>query len=169
MKIYDSFQSFWNEYSPAKPNVHGFQDWQVVQIIHTSDEEYARQTSTGQDELGFQPLSIVLANPIAKEAKQVLVRDVTDKTANDFRDYCRKQYLDQLDKRFGSFKPDTFHAFAEYDSWDSFYNVWLEREGKPMFMHNVPLLFDHTPKIEYWTRKQTGQEILPYQRLLLTT
>ena len=169
MKIYDSFQLFWDVFSAEKPNSHGFHDWQVVQAIHISDEEYARQTATGEDELGFQPMSLILANPIAKEAKQVLIKNVTDKVARSFREYCREQYASQIGGRFGSFTPDQIHAFVEYDSWESFYKTWLERDGKPMFMHNIPLLFDHTPKIEYWSRKQTGQGVLRYQRLLVTT
>lgn len=169
MKVYDSFQLFWNDLSAEKPSKHGFHDWQVVQILHTSDEEYRAQQATGSNELGFQPLSVTLANPFIHQTKQALIKNVDSKLAQDFRDFCRKQYYGELPNRFNSFKPDTFHAFAEYDNWESFYKTWLEREGKTVFNLNIPLLFDHTPKIEYWTRKQTGQEIMPYQRLLVTT
>ncbi len=168
MKIYDTFQLFWNDFSTTRPNTHGFHNWQVAQILHTSDQSYARQLSSGNDELGFQPLSVTMANPFTKESKQILIKDVNDELANNFAHHCRKAYVSNLGSRFGNFKPDTFHAFAEYDNWDSFYKTWLERDGKPVFMHSLPLLFDHTPKIDYWTRKQTGQEVLPYQRLLIT-
>lgn len=169
MKIYNSFQLFWDEFSSTKPNKYGFSDWGVVQILHTSDKDYTAQIKNNADELGFQPLSITLANPNSKRTKKILVKNVNDKLFNDFTRLCRNTYLEQLDKRFGNFTPDTFHAFAEYDSWESFYKTWLERDGKPVFALNLPLLFDHTPKIEYWARKQTGQEIMPYQRLLITT
>lgn len=169
MKIYENFQLFWDELHSEQPNAFNFHDWQVAQILHTSDEEYGRQQATGTDELGFQPLSVLLANPFTKQTKQVLIKDVRSKLAHDFKDFCRKQYNADLPKKFGSFRPDEFHAFTEYDSWDSFYKTWLERHGKPVFDLNIPLLFDHTPRTEYWVRKQTGQEVLPYQRLLITT
>jgi len=169
MQIYDTFQQFWNELSSQTLNSHQFHDWQVVQVLHTSDQEYAVQKATVQDELGFQPLSITLANTLTQQSKQVLIKDVTDSIANDFRTYARHQYVDDLPQCFGSFRPDTFEAFAEYDNWELFYTTWLEREGKLVVNQNVPLLFDHTPKVEYWTRKQTGQPVLPYQRLLVTT
>lgn len=169
MKVYQSFQVFWDELTGAKPNTHGFHDWQVVQIIHTGDERYAEQKAEGQDELGFQPLSITMANPLTQATKRVLIKDVNDKLAQDFSDYCRKLYINELEGRFVNSRNDVFHAFTEYDSWEEFHDVWLEREGKSVFMHNIPLLFDHTSKIDYWTRKQTGQEVMPYQRLLITT
>lgn len=169
MQVYDSFQKFWNDYSATQPNIHGFQDWQVVQILHTSNTDYAKQVAHDADELGFQPLTILLADPLKKQTKRLLVKNVDDKLANDFRVYSRTQYSDQLANRFVNLKADTFHAFAEYDNWQSFYNSWLERDGKPVFMHNLPLLFDHTPKIDYWARKQTGQKVLPHQRMLITT
>lgn len=169
MKIYDSFEQFWNAFASEKRNAFGFHDWQVVQITHTSDVEYRQQVQSGQDELGFQPLSVVLANPFLRQTRQAVIKNVTDKTAEGFKDYCRKQYYNELPSRYGSFRPDEFHAFAAYDSWESFYTTWLEREGKQVFYMNIPLLFDHMPQVEYWTRKQTGQEVLPYHRLLVTT
>ena len=110
-----------------------------------------------------------MANPITKSTKQVLIKDVQDKLATDFLKYRNDQFVGQLGARFGSFRPDEFQAFAEYDSWESFYNNWLERDGKSVIGHNLPLLFDHTPKVEYWTRKQSGLDVLEYQRLLVTT
>lgn len=169
MKHYDSFSLFWNDFSVTQANSHGFNDWQVVQILHTSDKNYAAQQKSGADELGFQPLIVTLANPVAKKSKKILVKNVDDSAAIKFADFCRNLYVSQFDARFGNFTPDTFHAFAEYDNWESFYATWLERDTKPVFMHNIPLLFDHTPKVEHWSRKQTGQEVLPYQRLLITT
>jgi len=169
MKVFDSFEMFWDELAPDKRNAFNFQDWQVVQIVHTSDEEYQKQRLEGRDELGFQPLSVILANPLSQQTRQILIKHVSSKLATDFKEYCRKQYYSEFPNRFGSFRPDTFHAFAEYDNWESFYTTWLQRNGKPVFHQNVPLLLDHTPQIEYWTRKQTNQEIMPYQRLLITT
>jgi hypothetical protein len=169
MKVYDNFQHFWNDVQAEQLNAHHFHDWQVAQILHTPDETYQQQAASGLDELGFQPLSVTFANPFLQQSKQVLVKHVDSQLAHDFREYCRKQYIDQLPHRFGSFTPDSFHAFAEYDNWESFNESWLERQDGPVYNRNLPLLFDHTPKIEYWTRKQTGQEIMPYQRLLVTT
>ena len=169
MKIYDSFQQFWNEFTTTKPNAHGFHDWAVVQILHVDDETYSKQRGTPEDELGFQPLSLKLADPLTKTVKQILIKDVDSNTANAFREYVRKLYIEQLGSRFGSFTPDATHAYTEYENWNDFYTVWLERQSKPVFMHNIPLLFDHTPKVELWMRKQTGQTVLPYQRLLITT
>lgn len=169
MKLYDNFQILWDELNAEQPNAHGFHDWQVARILHTSDDEYRAQQASGQDELGFQPLSVTLVNALAHQTKQVLVKNVDSALARWFREFCRARYHAELSSRFGSFKPDTFHAFAEYDSWESFYKSWLWRDGTSVFNLNIPLLFDHTPKVEYWTRKQTGQEVLPYQRLFVTT
>jgi len=169
MKIYDSFQQFWNDLAVDKPNSYGFHDWTLVQVMHTSDKEYAKLQQDGTDELGFQPLFITFANPTTKAVKQMIVKNVNDATAKDFKHFARERYADQFAQRFGSFRPAESHAFTEYEDWDEFYSVWLEDKGQPFFMHNIPLLFDHTPKIEYWTRKQTGQHVLPYQRLLITT
>lgn len=169
MKLYETFQEFWNELTAEKLNAFHFHDWQAVQILHTSDEDYRAQRAAGIDELGFQPLSVTLANPFTQQTKQALIKNVDTKLAQDFRDFCRKRYHSESPNRFGNFRPDTFNAFAEYDSWESFYKTWLERDGQSVVNLNIPLLFDHTPKIEYWTRKQTGQEIMPYQRLLITT
>ncbi|KKW03128.1 MAG: hypothetical protein UY35_C0008G0012 [Candidatus Saccharibacteria bacterium GW2011_GWC2_48_9] len=169
MIIYETFQLFWNDYTKESVNKHGFKDWQVVNIHHTSDADYALQYHSGNDDLGFQPLVITEANPFSHEVRQTLVKHVADAVADSFTEYSRRKYSNSFDKKFGSFKPDTFKAFAEYDDWDSFYYAWLERARQPVFHMNIPLLIDHTPQIEYWTRKQSGQEILPYQRLLITT
>lgn len=169
MRVYDSFQHFWDELNFEHMNAFNFHDWQVVQILHTDDEEYRKHLAAGNDELGFQPLSVTLANPFIQQTERIIVKNVDSKLANDFRDFCRKNYYEQLAHRFNSFRPDATRAFVEYDNWVSFYETWLERAGKMVFSQNIPLLFDHTPKIEYLTRKQTGQKILPYQRLLITT
>lgn len=169
MKIYDTFQQFWNDFSTEKPNDHGFNDWAIVRFTHVNDAEYAKQKIEETDELGFQPLWLTMANPITKSTKQILIKDVQDKLAADFLKYRNDQFVGQLGARFGSFRPDEFQAFAEYDSWESFYSNWLERDGKAVIGHNMPLLFDHTPKVEYWTRKQSGLDVLEYQRLLVTT
>lgn len=169
MTVHENFQTFWNEFSSATPNKYGFLDWQVVSYLHVSDKDYARQNAEGQNELGFQPLMVTLANPFTKETTEHLVKNVTDATAEQFLSMARDRYIKEFGKRFGSFTPSEMHAFAEYDTWDNFYYHWLERDGKQVFSKNVPLLIDHTPKIEYWTRKQSGEDVLPYQRILITT
>ncbi len=137
--------------------------------MHVGDAEYAEQRRNGTDELGFQPFTITLANPFKKEIKEYLVKHVPDTTVEQFLAFSRDRYNQELGNRFGNFTPDETHAFAEYDTWENFYTHWLERDGKQVFSKNIPLLFDHTPKIEHWTRKQSGVEVLPYQRLLITT
>ncbi len=169
MKIHENFQLFWEEFSQQPANKYGFHDWQVAAFLHIGDQEYARQRQLGTDELGFQPLTVTLANPLSKQTDEHLVKHVDDSLAERFLSFARDRYISELANRFGSFTPDEIHAFAEYDTWDNFYSHWLERDGKQVFTKNVPLLIDHTPKIEYWTRKQSGAEVLPYQRLLITT
>jgi len=169
MKIYDSFQLFWNDHSQIEPSQYGFDDWTIVRFRHIDDRTFSVQKNNGSDELGFQPLWITLANPHSKSTREVLIKDVDDELASRFLQHSKESFYTQLGKRFGSFRPDEIHALAEYDNWESFSKIWLERNGKSVLNHNIPLLFDHTPKIEYWTRKQTGLEVLPYQRLLLTT
>ncbi|WP_260764039.1 hypothetical protein [Candidatus Mycosynbacter amalyticus] len=169
MIMYESFQSFWERYSAENINRHGFRDWSVVNISHTSDKDYSIQQQQGLDKLGFQPLVVTEAHPFSRQTRQSLVKHVPDQAARSFIAHCRNQFYDEFSRRAGSFCPDTFKAFAEYDSWDAFYNTWLERDGKPVFHRNIPLLVDHTPQVEYWMRTQTGQENLPYQRLLITT
>ena len=169
MKIYETFQHFWNEFSATKPNVHGFNDQILVSHLHTNDVSYMTQRQDGTDALGFQPLLLIFANPMTKTTTKYLVKNVDDNLAASFLHYCRKQYSEQFPSLFGSFRPDEFHAFAEYDNWESFYKNWFEHKGVSVLDRHLPLLFDHTPMIEYWTRKQTGLEVLPYQRLLVTT
>ncbi len=169
MKLYDTFQLFWTDYAQTQPNSHGFNDWVMVKYLHIDDATFAMQQRVGSDELGFQPLWLTFANPLNKTVRQTLIKGVDDSTLSGFLDYSREMYLEQLDARFGSFKPGEFHAFAEYDTWEAFYKTWLERAGQSVLNHHIPLLFDHTPNIEYWTRKQTGLEVLPHQRLLLTS
>jgi hypothetical protein len=169
MKIFNSFELFWNEFIAQKPNKHGFHDWQVVSFLHVNDEEYNWQRLNGKDELGFQPFTITLANPLKQEIKEYIIKNVTDKLAEQFLAFNRDRYIKELDKRFGNFTPNETHAFAEYENWEDFYSHWLERNGKQVFAHNVPLLFDHTPRTEYLTLKQSGATVLHYQRLLITT
>lgn len=169
MQIYDSFQQFWDEYALSKPNNHGFYDWTVVRLVHTSDKDYQTQKHENNDELGFQPLTVTLANAFEKQSKLVIIKNVNNALAADFARFSRERYLSDLPKRFGSFRPGETNAYTEYDDWPSFNSNWLERNDVPVFQHNVPLLIDHTPKVEYWLRKQTGETVLPYQRLLITT
>jgi hypothetical protein len=169
MKIYETFQLFWNDFAQEKPNKHGFNDWTLVKHLHVNDDLYQQQRQAGLDELGFQPFQLTFANPLEKSTKQVLIKGVDNELANRFLHYSRQLYLGQIEARFGSFRPSEFQALTEYDTWESFYETWLERGGKSVLNHHIPLLFDHTNQIEYWTRKQTGLQVLPYQRLLLTT
>jgi hypothetical protein len=169
MKTYETFQLFWNDFASEKPNGHGFNDWTLVKHLHVDDDLYQRQRQAGVDELGFQPFQLTFANPLEKSTKQVLIKGVDNELANRFLHYSRQLYIGQIEARFGSFRPNEFQALTEYDTWEAFYKTWLERDGKSVLNHHIPLLFDHTNKIEYWTRKQTGLQVLPYQRLLLTT
>jgi hypothetical protein len=169
MKIYESFTSFWEFFTSQKQNSHGFHDWQVVDYRHTDDSTYSDLCSTGKDELGFQPLTVLMANPLKKEYDEFLVKDVSTEMAQRFLQFARDRYMQEIESRFGNFTPDETHAFTEYDSWENFYTNWLERDGNLVFAKNVPLLFDHTPKIDYWMKKQSGETVLPYQRILVTT
>lgn len=169
MKIYESFNQFWEEFSGKPLNQHGISDVVISEVLHTSDKQYANQVREGNDELGFQPLSLLLVNPLQKTFQQALIKNVNDQTANKVRQFAKDQYIEELSRRFVDLRPDEFHAFTEYENWEDFYTNWLERAEKPVFNKNLPLLFDHTSKINYWTRKQTGQEVMPYQRLLITT
>jgi hypothetical protein len=169
MKTFESFEIFWQFFTSQEASSRGFHDWQVVDYRHVDDQSYAEMKSSGNDELGFQPLTVLLANPIKKESQEYLIKNVQTEMVQRFLHYCRDQYAKELPSRFGSFTPDERHAFAEYDTWDNFYSNWLERDGEFVFAKNVPLLFDHTPKIDYWMKKQAGEEVLPYQRVLVTT
>jgi len=169
MKTYETFQLFWNEHSQVKPNTHGFHSWILTKYMHINDTDYAGQVSGRTDQLGFQPLWLTFADPFSQSLSQVLIKNVDDSLLARYLHHARNEYVTQLKSRFGSFTPDELHAFAEYDTWESFYTSWLEREGVSMLHHHIPLLFDHTPAVEHWTRKQTGLDVLPYQRLLITT
>lgn len=169
MQVYNFFNEFWHEYVNTKTNQHGFHDWQIVNVVHTDDQTYAKHQEAGTDELGFQPLLLTMVNPLQQKSKKVIIKNVNDATADSLKNYCRDQYIDQLESRFINARADTFNAFTEYETWDEFYRVWLERDGKPVHHQNIPVLFDHTPSIEYWAKKQAGEKVLPYQRLLVTT
>lgn len=169
MKTYETFQHFWNNYGAHEPNSAGFHDWVLVNYTHTSDKAYTKQQQNGTDTLGFQPLLVTYANPFTKSSEKSLIKNVDDAQLAGMLHFYRQKYHEQFESRFGSFRPDEFTAFAEYDSWDSYHKVWLERDGHSTLDKHIPLLFDHTPAIEYWSRKQTGQEVMSYQRLLVTT
>lgn len=169
VKTYNSFQLFWDDHSKENPNVHGFHDWQLVDFLRISDSDYSRIRNTEADELGFQPLKLTFANSLKKETKEYLIKGVPDSITEQFIEFSKDRYSRQLEKRFGNFTPNETHAFAEYDNWENFYSNWLERDGEQVFSKNVPLLFDHTPKVDYWLRKQSGETVLSYQRLLITT
>ena len=169
MKVHENFQLFWDDFTSRKPNEHGFFDEQIVKILHTPDQKYYEQRQQNKDGLGFQPLFVMFANPITQKTDKVLIKNVNDKLANDFRQYVRNQYVSELDKKFGTFTPDATDGYTEYDSWNSFEKSWFMRENGPVFDRNIPLLFDHISDVEYWTRKQTGEKVFYYQRLLVTT
>ena len=169
MKIYTTIDEFLSEYWPKSNSDLNKKLWQVVDIVHVSDERYALQVVNGADELGFQPLNITVAHPLGKESRQVLIKNINDTVADSFRNYCRSKFVSTLPERFVSMRPDETQAYTEYPRWEDFYKVWLERDGQPVFHANMPLLFDHMPDTEYLMRRQTGQKVLSNQRLLVTT
>lgn len=137
--------------------------------MHTNNSMYAVQNAAGNDELGFQPLSILLTNPFTHETRYEVVKHVNDESFLAFWRHYVDHYMNQYDKRFGLFRPEKFDCFCEYDTWEEFAQNWTEYEGSSIIMHNPVLLFDHMPNLEYWTRRQTHQKVLPYQRLVVTT
>jgi len=169
VKVYKNVRAFTDELAKQEPNRHGFFDMQLVKIIHTPDAEYNSQVERGEDKLGFQPLLLKFANPFTQETEQVVIQNVTDELAGELRQFYKKQYLQVLPKKFGSFMPDTFDAFTEYDSWEAFESTWLTRNGESVAHINMPLLFDHISDLEYWTKKQTKEKVLNYQRMLVVT
>lgn len=169
MVLYDSIEEFWAALQKRNDAIHGFDNWTIVRFLHTSDTEYAGQVAQGSDELGFQPLSIILANPFTHQAEHQVIKNVNDHLFAQFKQFYTKHFVHQLSNRFGLFRPEKFEAYTEYDTWTNFKTAWLEHEGKPAHMHNFPLLFDHMPKLDYWSRRQTKQVVLPYQRLIVTT
>jgi len=169
VKIYETLHDFIDALSKRTNNKHGFFDDQAVRLVHTSDVQYQQQIAQNEDKLGFQPLLIKFANPMNKKVSQVIVKGVDDANAANIREHFKKEYASTLDKRFGSFMPEEFHAYTEYETWEDFDKSWFTREGKPVFYINMPLLFDHISDIEYWTRRQTGEKVMNYQRLLVTT
>lgn len=169
MNVYESFQAFWDTHCAESPNRYGFFDWQPVALHHVSDLDYETDRLLARDSLGFQPLMITLANPFIKEHQTILVKHVTDDLFARYQAYCRSTFVRTFGHRHGSFRPDATHAYTEYPDWPSFSRSWLDRPDRPVYAENLPLLVDHTPAAEYWARKQVGDKILLYQRLLVTT
>jgi hypothetical protein len=169
MQSYESFHEFWEYAQSLNRGTNALETWTLAHLNHTSDTEYMKKRSEGRDELGFQPLFLTYVHAKSRQIQRIVVKHVVDDVANRFRIYARELYMHQLSQRFASFRPDEIHAFTEYDNWEEFYDNWLQSQGQPIFDFNVPLIFDHTPKLEYIARKQSGQRVLPYQRMLVTT
>lgn len=169
VKVYESAQQFLDEYAKQAVNEFGFVDKQAVKFVHTPDQDYVKQQASGEDNLGFQPLLIRFANPFTQQTSQIVIKGVNDQIASQVKHFFAGNYADTFEKRFGGFMPDVFDAFTEYDTWEAFDNSWLNREGSSVMHINMPLLFDHISDIDHWTRKQTGEKTLKYQRLLVTT
>lgn len=169
MNVYESFQAFWDDHRAESPNRYGFFDWQPVALHHVSDLDYETNRLLARGSLGFQPLMVTQANPFTREHRTILVKHITDELFARYQAYCRSTYTRDFGHRHASFRPDATHAYTEYPDWQSFASVWLDRPERPVYAENLPLLIDHTPSLEYWTRKQMGDKVLPYQRLLVTT
>ena len=169
MKVFENLQLFFDALSSQQNNQFGFNNQQLVRITHISDSEYQTQVNKGQDELGFQPLLLKFADPFEQKTDQVLVKNVNDEAVSKIKDYFRRLYVANLPVKFGSFTPDVYDAYTEYDSWEEFSRSWFVRDGRSVFHINIPLLFDHISDVEYWTKKQSGEKVLEYQRLLITT
>lgn len=169
MKIHESLNHFWEALVKQNTGKFKFDTWTIVRFTHTSDAEYAQQIADGKDPLGFQPLLVILANPLAHESRREIIRDINNQAFLGFWQHYTAHFMTQLDSRFGSFRPEKFDAYTEYDTWEHFKESWLERQGKPVISQNFPLIFDHMPQAEHWARQQSGQEVLSYQRLIVTT
>ncbi len=169
MQQYESFDVFWAHHQAESHNQYGFFDWQTVMVKHVSDQDYTTNRLLARDTLGFQPMVLLQANPFTREHRSCMIKHVTDDLFHRYLHYVRHRYTDSLTQRFGSFHPDATTAYTEYPDWVSFSSAWLDRPGRPVYGENVLLLIDHTPAVEYWTRKQMGEPTLPYQRLLVTT
>ena len=169
MKVYENLKLFFDELGNEDPNQFGFKDLQLVRVIHTPDSEYQELVAKREDQLGFQPILLKFADPFTHKTSQVIIKNVNDETAEKIKDYFRKKYVLDLPKKIGNFTPDVFDAYTEYDSWEDFSKSWFVRDSGPVFHINIPLLVDHMSDVEYWTKKQTGEKVLTYQRLLVTT
>jgi hypothetical protein len=167
MKIFDTFDEFWNAYF-SKPGQAGFDTWSIAKFTHTNDQEYANLKAAGKDTLGFQPTMLTLADPLTLQKDEVVIKNLPTTHAASLRQQYQQRFIDQLPRRFGLFRPDIKQADAIYSSWEEFAAEWLERDGKSLLQYNLPLLFDHVSDIEYWGWQQKGFDPCGTQRLIVT-
>ena len=168
MKFYDRFDQFWYDYFGSTLPEAGFDAWTIAKFAHTHDQEYQQLRAQGKDALGYQPTMITLADPLRQTSAEVIVKDLPTADYQSLRQQYQHRFIDQLPKRFGLFHSDKKQADAIFDTWESFTDEWLMRDGKSLLPYNLPLLFDHVSDVEYWGWKQKGFDPCGTQRLIVT-
>lgn len=166
METFNSFTDFWRSMQQASK--HGFDRWVIAHFTHTSDETYAEAVAHGTDTLGFQPLLLTLADPVAQQTKEVVIKNVTDSALSEIKQHYSDRFIRQLPRRFGLFAADKNQADAIYASWRDLEAEWFMRDGQSVLDLNLPLLFDHVSNTQYWAWQQKGYEPCDTQRLIIT-
>lgn len=168
MKVYDTFDQFWQDYFSSTLPETGFDTWAIAKLTHTGDQEYHQLRAAGKDTLGYQPTLFTLADPLRQKSAEIIIKNLPTAACQSLRGQYQQRFMQQLSNRFGLFHTDKKQADAIYDSWELFADDWLIRDGQSLLAYNLPLLFDHVPDAEYWGWQQKGFDPCGTQRLIVT-
>lgn len=144
-----NLESLWQTYFQDPELIKGLDAWTIVYMAKDK-----------------QRFLVSLANPFEEKYEDIFVENISEEDIVTFVQLYKQRFTEQLELRFGLFKPGIDKVLTEYPDWNTFYETWLNSDPK-LVQLNFPLLFDFPTQDEYSAMHLKDANFAGYRRLLV--